>query len=352
MLMVKYKSSSGYRKAKEISKESFTKGSVLELEYITRMIKRTDKIVRPSFIELSNDVSDTDSFKIATISLDIKKGDIDTYTKVCHHVDYTLHNIKNSSYSKIKSTLLKKIEIACKEGVHFICVNELGYPMCRNMQGFKKENTKLQKELKQLANKYNTYIIPGTFHSPTTLHNLAYIFYPTVGGVAGPKIHAKKTSAFTVDEKIIVPYNRDIRFYKTLYGSIGLMICLDSYDPSLIVGLVRENDRSQFDKNGVDIIFVPSFNGDVERARTACEDLSFFLSNIVVLVNSKVYGGDSNTVFLCGKLIKHYKSISQGVNIFKILKSNYEATKHSLVNERIQLFRTIFGITTAISTEF
>lgn len=331
---------------KSISGEVTTLEQKRELSKFRRMIRRTDCIVQPTFVTLSNELEIPTEYVFATVSLDVKgEQDYEVEEHLTMGAEHRLYKMKSEHARSFAERLVSNLRVACEAGAHYVCANELGYVCCKDEAENLSLRQYLSKEISSLANQYGAYIVPGTYHCSDTLLNLAPVYYPGANPDHPNVLHAKKTSAVALDEKVRVPYNRDVRFYKTQYGSIGIMICLDSYDPSLVVGLVHsDSEKRGFGPRGVDIIFVPSMNRDNPRAADACEDLSFFLSNIVVLSNAMRYGEYRSKAFMCGEPITGTAIGNGEVLVYRIAAAEYKAKKQQLDSCRTSIFRTIFAI--------
>jgi len=337
-----------YRLAQKITDDKIPKAIEKELALFGRIAKRCENLVSKKSIILQEPELSYNELRIATISLDIRKDrDLEPYPKLLKGVNYELHNLIPSAYDRISKTLLDNIEEAAKRNAHFICANELAYPWCNpNHRAYTARRVGLRKKLKNIANEKDTYILAGTYHCTKTYHNYGALFYPGEYGDRNPHLHAKKTSAHSIGEVIRIPYNRDIRFYRTKYGKIGILICLDSYDPSLVIGLVRAKQLLKASDHNIDIVFVPSFNPSIESAHEACQDLSYLLANIVVLVNTHKFGGRYFTVYNCGDIVDDngdVDEINPNLKIYEINKMLLREKALDIEGARSTTFHAVFG---------
>jgi|GEM_PF-6042614 len=328
-----------------------------ELKFIGPMSRRTDYVVRTAPVVLEEMGDPPRYFKIGTVSLDVAADrDLEPFQKRVRGVDYLLHHLKPEAFNKLETLLLDNVRTAAQQGCQFICANELGYPWCSPLRkGYSQKSNAIQNELLQLSREYGCYIVGGTFHCSKTFHNLAMLFSPSVprtqqGHAKNPRPHAKKTSAHSVGEIIRVPYNRDVRVYVTKYGRIAILICLDSYDPSLVIGLVRAKHLLKNRDDDIDIVFVPAYNPHPGSGNPAAQDLSYLLGNIVVHVNTQEFGGTHPTVYMCGEPVtgkRNFKKVTNELRVYTINVRRYKGKSDKLLSARSSFFRRVYGVQTS-----
>ncbi len=284
--------------------------------------------------------------RIATISLDLPDDAFKPKESTSFTTHYLLHNLKPTARRTAERILLRSVRNVCKKSnkPRYILINELGYPRSCWQDGKKETEGQLERSLIQYANKYDVVIIAGSYHCTDTLFNRTVIFHP--GMEDNPIYHLKKTSAGRDDEYIKIPFDRDVHIYQTAYCSFGILVCLDSYDPSLAISLLRACKADWYRTHPLDIIFVPSYNKDQKWAKLACKDLSQLLSCIVVLANVREYaGGLTRQVFQCGeKVIGRRVAGRDPVCLYSIDMKEFRSQKSESERDRRTYFREILGL--------
>jgi len=322
---------------------------------LERIAARTEKIVQANSKTLEKSREDTDELVIASISLDIDETtDLDRYDEPVHGTDYILRNLKPGVFDRVVATVPTYIEAAREQGAQFVCINELGFPTCSpetdGFHLFQQRSNEFLERLVELSEKHGLYIIGGTYHCTKTFYNKAVLCHPGKLIKKNPLTHAKKTSAHSVGEVVRIPYDRSIRVYITRHCSVGILVCLDSFDQSLITGLVRARASKGSYHYSPDIVFVPSLNPAGSYAHQACEDLSNILANVVVLTNTQKYGGAHwKTVYVCGKpieqkCVENVQGTDGTTRLFRINVNEYRTRSELLKINRTSLFYRTYGV--------
>ncbi len=204
-----------------------------------------------------------------------------------------------------RKKLLKDVKSKCELGANFICVSELGYPAFKtprdttiDADGLKlleNGDNLFRKNIQRLSDKHDTIIICGTYHDVDCLNNKAVVFSPHTKEIEHEKLTTAKSE--NIGEVIRTPKNSNFYLYKTKYGIVAILICLDAFDLNM---LCRQMTSSFHDSNekAPDIIFVPAFSS--YSLQKACEELSYFSRSIVCYVD----GGTTphSVVYVSGEL--------------------------------------------------
>lgn len=333
------------KKAHKQPKRRFTTSEQKQIEYLSRLFMRADMVAGPTRKKLSNRIQYPDKFIIASISHTLRKSDLIKWPKTSRHIQYTLYHQSSQVIKRIESEMYHSIRQACEFGAQYICANELSFPYWKDHPDHINLRRRLHRNLLNCSRKNDVYIFPGSYHCKDTLLNLVPIYYPKNNPRNNPLYHAKRTSAQSLGERILIPYSRFIRYYETKYGIVALLICLDCLDPSMILGLIRaQYDAKHNELPKADIIFVPSFSNQ-EQVAEAAMDLSYYLSNIVVLTNEASRGGTFyQNVFLCGNEIEGKEHPqNRNVNIYEIEKSEFDKCREIGFNKD-KIFYDILGI--------
>jgi len=169
------------------------------------------------------------------------------------------------------------------ESPHFILLNELSH-------GFE-ERAEMELRWAALAEKYGTYIVPGTFHCTREFFAVAPIYCPD-----SEKNHfaLKQNAAIKQGERIRTPDARELVVYETDYGNLVLWICLDIYDPGLVLKFLNTTNRftgnrQEKGKRGREIflVLVPAYSKDSEdNIKNCVKTVSRFSKTAMVCANS------------------------------------------------------------------
>ena len=254
---------------------------------------------------------------------------------------------------------------------NFICLNELSFPNLDEKQinqddplrkSLKLLQGKLRRQLTRLAKDNQVYIIAGSYHDQKSYFNTAPIFHcHQVDSIHNPYLHNKLVSAAALQEYILTPSLRKVTYYSTPYGNFSVLICLDSYDASIIFSLLSNNIRRTDSKRGptsdhIKIVFVPSLNPD-NQALAICENLSFAAATIVAFSNcGPRRKKDRMAVFVAGKRWKpepvpELKMYQDNLQCFSIPREGVKGTEmliRGIEKEYTQEFKYILGLQGAI----
>jgi hypothetical protein len=191
----------------------------------------------------------------------------------------------------------------CREKValpHFILLNELAHSF--------EDRGKLQSRWVELAKNYKTYVIPGTFHCTSECFGVAPIYCPD------PRRNSyalKQNAATKMEERIRTPDARELFVFETDFGNIVVWICLDMYDPGLVLKFLnvthrftgRREDRAK-PKREISLVLVPAYSSDPnDSVRNCVRTISRFSKTAMVCTNS--YLAEENRLeshgFSCGE---------------------------------------------------
>lgn len=98
-----------------------------------------------------------------------------------------------------------------------------------------------------------------------------------------PILHPKLHAAERTDERISSPERPRIVYYETILGNIAVLICVDAYNPTVVMSLLR--NRGSLDKDQIDFILVPSYNKSA-KLFYACQVLSLLSGSVVMLIDT------------------------------------------------------------------
>lgn len=185
---------------------------------------------------------------------------------------------------------------------HFVLLNELSH-------GFE-ERERLKSKWVDLAETYSTYILPGTFHCTTEFFGVAPIYCPD-----RRRFHSalKQNAAIKQEERIRTPDARELLVFETDYGNIVLWICLDMYDPGLVLKFLnithrftgKRQDRAK-KKREISLVLIPAYSKDSEdNIKNCVKTISRFSKTAMVCTNSFLDPGVENRLeshgFSCGE---------------------------------------------------
>jgi len=187
---------------------------------------------------------------------------------------------------------LEHIDFCLKSGVNIISLGEFDYPPVDIKNDDSLFNAAVQAKVD--AADHPVFLICGTRHDLVgeikQCENAARIFTnseledvdhsetPTK-----PIIHRKLVSATKAGERLSPPNDIKVTYYSTKIGKIGVLICVDAYNPTLIFSLFEANQKRTGDR--LDYIIVPSYNHS-PKLYYACQVLSLLCGCYVILVDA------------------------------------------------------------------
>ena len=176
----------------------------------------------------------------------------------------------------------------CSTKPHFVLLNELS--LCFS------DRDRISDRWKMLAKDHGIYLLPGTFHCSKTYFNVAPIYTPSPD-----KYHeiAKHNTALRAGENIRTPDAKKFHILPTDFGNLLIWICLDMYDPGLVLKFLNITHRfataSKRPNEGVHLVLIPSYNSDArDNIKDCARQLSYFSKTAIVCANS-FRGEDSDS---------------------------------------------------------
>ncbi len=286
--------------------------------------------------------------KLASVSVEFLEQDIEKIPddKNDSLIRYCIKRERLQSYS---DQLLEKIKIVAQWEPNFICANEFAFPFRTDKESLRILN-KLNRALVKIAKNKGIYIIAGSYHNENC-EGISPIFHHGDGRrLYNPFPHQKATSAIRVGEQINISYERSVYLYETEFGSFSVLICSDSYDASLVSGLLCHNYRNRKIESGnpadpVNILFVPSLNDDKEDAIEGCKNISLGAANIVLFVNGLSYNKHSR-LFVVGNQILPMdpKPVDvEDVDFYQVDFNAYKKSRLDVVNDYSSSYRYMMG---------
>ncbi len=183
--------------------------------------------------------------------------------------------------------------------VHFVVLNELAISVSFWPRKW------LFHKLRKMANEFDVVIVAGTYNHEKYYYNACPIFVPspidnTRDDSSKRKLKwlpyqiYKQNVADKQEESIGTPDGRSVRFVKTRFGTICVMICLDSYDPGLVLKLIHKSIKGGYNggtpgnqQGKLHLILIPSANKDEPaHLRKKTKTLSRMTGCAVVTPNS------------------------------------------------------------------
>ena len=247
-----------------------------DLELLRRLVERSNKIVdcNPTVVGHKGQEK---SLVVATVSSDLRSSDLVRYRPSVDRGFRTFHVRTKRRRLELRKNFLLDLDVAAKNGARLICFNEMAFPRGASQAS----NRRLLEQIQRVVDNHSLFVAAGTYHHPSTDHNVCPIFVP--GGCVDP--HAKLTSAARLKEHVRTPSGRIMRYYRTGFGKVGLLICLDAFEPTLFLKMMRQSSlfRSQ---DEIDLVLVPSFSPyNAKSILESCQDLSYVTGATVVFVN-------------------------------------------------------------------
>jgi hypothetical protein len=273
-----------------------------DVELLRRLVDRSEKII-DSYPRVLGHEDPPHEYRIATVSSDLRLDDLVANPKSAErgYKTYAVHSTE--ILQRLRDEFLSDLEQAVKAGAEIVCFNEMAFP-CGNEVESSKE---FEQDVQQIVNDRKILLIAGTFHHPDTDHNLCPIFAPEHAA----EYHAKLTSAARIQEEVRTPAGRKMRYYRTSFGRAGVLICLDVYEPTLFLRLLRQSNHFSREED-IDLVFVPAFSPHNSKILCdACKDLSYVTGAVVVYVNC-AERDPRHAVFVAGKQMPGQSSQADG----------------------------------------
>lgn len=290
-------------------------------EYLHGLFESTKYLTEEkSHILPSDEVHNNEYIKIGTISTDIENmlSPVNLECSTCHSkseagimlkeycdnekkkkgpIQYNLFQFQREDETKYYiDRLLSDLESLLKHKCDFICMNELAFPFSDFSDPSRKFVENFEKKIFELLQEYpDCVIIAGSFHEPKRAYNLSPIY---CSKNEKPILHAKMLTAPRTGEKIRVPFNKEIWTYEYKGLKFTNLICLDIYDPVVLLTMTKTNMEVNPELKHYDIVFNPSYSHH-SGAYKSCEAVSYLCSNIVVHVNQYKTNHISD-VYVCG----------------------------------------------------
>jgi hypothetical protein len=306
-----------------------------DLNLLRRLVQRVTSVthveVRP-FAE----TREPDELIVATISSDVESRDLAAPPR--RDSDYWLWCVEApEARRRLRMRFLEDLTAAAVYDPHYVCFNELAYPTPYSDDPDVEE---FNRRISEIVVAKKLVLLGGSFHDPANHYNLCPIFEP--GNPREATLHAKLTSAVSQDERIRVPSDRRLRIYRSASGVFSVFVCLDAFDPSLVLRVMLSNHpHSEVEK--IQVIFVPSFNEGRSRGFVeACKDLSYATRAVVVYVNCRaneprhqVYVAGTELTALGGGEIQ--QTVSPNVCIHRMSLETLRRLRHDVVNRYSEL---------------
>lgn len=200
----------------------------------------------------------------------------------CPPQNYSTVSFKEDppAWEELPRTVEKFLE-ECKRAdtlPHFVLLNELAH-------AFDARN-RLEARWAELAQAYKVYIIPGTFNCPTEHFSVAPLYCPDPQS----REHVlKQNAAIQMKERIRTPDSRELFIFDTDFGNIVVWICLDMYDPGLVMKFLNISHRftGRNKDREISLVLVPSYSNDTAENVSDCvRTISRFSKTAMVCTNS------------------------------------------------------------------
>lgn len=162
------------------------------------------------------------------------------------------------------------------------------------------------------------FVFAGSYHHWTekSCVNAGMVFRSESDGRDGHSVHQdiieKQTAAKGLGEIISPHPSAQLHYYATNIGRIGVLICLDAFDPGIATSIFANSRESNIDR--LQYILVPSYNPSSKLLRS-CQHLSYYGNCVVIYVNA-MRGAQhkSAEVFICGSPLVTWKRQLDDIN--------------------------------------
>ncbi|MFY9820410.1 MAG: hypothetical protein WAM82_03455 [Thermoanaerobaculia bacterium] len=273
-----------------------------DVELLRRLVDRSEKIIESTSRFLGHESAPRE-YRIATVSSDLRFEDLSPISKSAERGYKTYAIRSNTVLKRLRRDFLSDLGQAVDAGADIVCFNEMAFPCGRDAT----KSKDFEDEVRRVVEDRQILLLAGTFHHPETDHNLCPIFSP------GREVeyHAKLTTAVRIHEEVRTPAGRKMRYYHTTFGKASILICLDVFEPTLFLRLLRQSNHFSSAED-IDLVFVPSFSPHNSQILCdACEDLSYVTGAVVVYVNC-AERSPRHAVFVAGKRMPAKSSPSDG----------------------------------------
>lgn len=187
---------------------------------------------------------------------------------------------------------VRKLKTCIEEGASIICFGEFDYPPQMSSSNERDFEYRIQSML-DLAER-PIFLFLGSRHDYNgddhVCTNTGRIFVssalediPRTSKRLGPLLHPKRTPAVKAMEMLSPMPDIQLDYYKTSLGFICILICVDAYNPNLVLTMLEARQRSGGAK--LDYILVPAYNYST-KLYYACQVLSLLAGTYVLLVDA------------------------------------------------------------------
>jgi hypothetical protein len=225
-------------------------------------------------------------------------------------------------YDVWERSVLSGIKYAISKGANIICLGEYDFPP--SLEDSSSECEAFENKIIDIINQTQAPVLlfAGSSHcfdkktssyGGRTIHeweatNRGRVFYnkPLIEGTyrhdkSNPFRVEKRTPAAKIGERLSQRENTNISTFKTMLGTVMVLICSDAYDPTIIFEIFS---RSGIKRDRPDIIIVPSYNASPKFA-PMCQLISLLTDSIVILLDvcTETIGADEKcctAVWNCG----------------------------------------------------
>lgn len=350
-----------------------------EVEFLQNLFMNSDKYVfddpATKITSTRRDINEPETLKVALISF--KMPNPGKFLKSAPYEDGKPF-VQDEKYSCVrfrdKNTALSLEDVVniiaqCldeynskEEPIHFLLFNELALSYESSEHLLSKIQSKfVEKKIR------TTISILGSYHCDKTYFNKSPIISPFMNDFKYKVVSEvkKQTPAIKQKEFIRTPDGTWFYRYSTPYGIIMVWICLDMYDPNLVLKLIRTNYRLSLSRKSnedeadlVDILFIPSYNADKKQnVLNIAKNISKYARTTVFLSNDstnleKKEGWNDNICYHFGEeIIPESKEQTIPlekctISIYKIPKwpQRYEQIAGPFDSEFSSLFSKVLGL--------
>lgn len=226
-----------------------------------------------------------------------------------------------------RTEFLSHVHRAIEDGADAICFAELAYPHPGCVIDEYPAHVAFETELQRLADEHDILIIAGSYHCLARQTNECVIFLKQDRNKDGeidplkeptsPREYTKRSPALKMGEVVRRPIGTAYPFYRATFGAFSVLICLDSFDPTLFLrymywhaaAAINGNDKREVQPERVDVIFVPSYSEN-KHGFSIAKDLSYVSQAIVVYVDATIHKLCS-AIAVCGRKLENHADHNQ-----------------------------------------
>jgi hypothetical protein len=211
--------------------------------------------------------------------------DNDPYRLLTYSDKITISQFEELVLESIDASLNQMDEAGgAGQSSRLIAINEFGFPFFRQDD----RRDVFMEKLRHVSNKRDAFILSGSSHCIRRKQNIAILGCPRDEEIIE---HTKFSPAINLGEKLHPKDDLYWTYYATALGRVGVLICFDAIDPSVLQRQIYFSRDVPAD-NRINLYIIPTFSPN-DRVRDQAEVLSYFTKSIVLYTNCQYIDAQS-----------------------------------------------------------